>query len=181
MRQRIGLTLCCAVAVLAAIAIPAAAQDAAQFYAGRTITFAVGYGSGASYDTGARLIGRHLGKYIPGKPSLVIQNMPGAGSMTAANHLYNAAAKDGTALAMFGRGLYLEALFGNPLVKFDPVKFNWIGSYGSEVSALVSGINTPFKTVADVQKSEMIIGASGPGADTHAFGLVLRSLAEAKI
>ncbi len=168
-------------ALFATLATPAFAQDPAQFYAGRTITFAVGYGAGASYDSGARLIARHLGKYVPGKPNVVVQNMPGAGSMTAANHLYNAAAKDGTALAMFGRGLYLEALFGNPLAKFDPVKFNWIGSHGREASVLVSGINTPFKTVADIQKSEMIVGASAPGADTHSFALVLRSLVDARI
>lgn len=160
---------------------PTHAQEPAQFYAGRSIVFVVGYGGGASYDTGARLIARHLGKYIPGKPNVVVQNMPGAGSMTSANHLYNAAPKDGTALAMFGRGLYLEALFGNPLVKFEPVKFNWIGSHGREVSVLVASKDTPFKTMDDIRKSEMIIGASGPGADTHAFALVLRSLADAKI
>ncbi len=185
MKRHVRQSIVGATALLAAVSstLPTAAvaQDPAQFYAGRTITFVVGYGAGASYDSGARLIARHLGKHVPGKPNVVVQNMPGAGSMTSANHLYNAAAKDGTALAMFGRGLYLEALFGNPLVKFDPAKFNWIGSYGSEVSALVSGINTPFKTVADVQKAEMIIGASGPGADTHAFGLVLQSLANGRI
>lgn len=168
-------------AVSAALVLPAAAQTPAQFYAGKSITFVVGYGVGASYDTGARLLARHYGKYIPGNPNVVVQNMPGAGSMTAANHLYNAAAKDGTALAMFGRGLYLEALLGNPTVKFDPVKFNWIGSHGREVSVLVTGINTPFKTLADIQKSEIILGASAPGADTHSFALVLRALAGAKV
>lgn len=137
-----------AVLALALPPPPAFADDVAAFYAGKSITFAVGYGAGASYDSGARLIGLHLGKYVPGKPNVIVQNMPGAGSMTAANHLYDAAAKDGTALAMFGRGLYLEALFGSPLARFDPVKFNWIGSHGRAVSVLVSGItevasNTP--------------------------------------
>lgn len=157
------------------------ADDVAAFYAGKTITFTVGYGAGASFDTGARLIGRHLGKYVPGKPGVVVQNMPGAGSMTAANHLYNAAAKDGTAIGMFGRGLYLEALFGNPVVKFDPVKFNWIGSHGRETSVLVTGSKTPFKTVADIRREEIILGASGPGADTYSFALVLRNLLDAKV
>lgn len=157
------------------------AQDAAQFYAGRSITFLVGYGSGASYDTGARLIARHMGKHMPGKPSIVVQNLPGAGSMVAANQLYNTAAKDGSVIGMFGRGLYLEALFGNPAVKFDPVKFNWIGSHGRETSFLVTGKDTGFKTVADIQAREVIIGASAPGADTHTFALVLRSLLDAKV
>ena len=141
----------------------------------------MGYGAGASYDVGARLIARHLGKYIPGKPSIVIQNMPGAGSMVAANNLYNAAAKDGSVIGMFGRGLYLEALFGNPSVRFDPVKFAWIGSHGREVSVLVTGKDTGFKTVDDIRKREIILGASGPGADTHSFALVLRSLVGANV
>jgi tripartite-type tricarboxylate transporter receptor subunit TctC len=157
------------------------AQDAARFYAGKTITFIVGYGSGASFDIGTRLIARHMAQYIPGKPSIVVQNMPGAGSMRAANHLYNVAAKDGTVIGMFGRGLYLEALFGNPAVKFDPMKFNWIGSHGREASVLVTGIKTPFKTVADIRKQEIIIGASGPGADTFTYALVLRELVGAKV
>lgn len=162
-------------------AAPARAQDAAQFYAGKSITMLVGYPTGASYDVGARLIGRHLGKYIPGKPNVVIQNLPGAGSMVAANQLYNTSPKDGTVIGMFGRGLYLEALFGNPAVKFDPVKYNWIGSHGRETSFLVTGKDTGFRTVADIRTREIIIGASGPGADTHTFALVLRSLLDAKV
>jgi tripartite-type tricarboxylate transporter receptor subunit TctC len=165
----------------AAASASAHAQDAAHFYAGKNITFIVGYGAGASYDSGARLIARQLGKYIPGKPNVVIQNMPGAGSMVAANQLYNTAAKDGTVIAMFGRGLYLEALFGNPAVRFDPVKFGWIGSHGREVSVLVTGKDTPFKTVEDIRRNEIILAASGPGADTHSFALVLRSLLDAKV
>ncbi len=171
-----------AAACMFVLAMPlACAQDAGQFYAGKSITFIVGYGAGASYDSGARLIARQLGKYIPGKPSVVIQNMPGAGSMVAANQLYNTAAKDGTVIGMFGRGLYLEALFGNPAVRFDPVKFAWIGSHGREVSVLVTGKDTPFKSVEDIRRSEIILGASGPGADTHSFALVLRSLVGAKV
>lgn len=181
MKNRSGLPALLIAAVLPWLASAARAQDAGQFYAGKTITFIVGYGAGASYDSGARLIGRYLGKYIPGKPNVVIQNMPGAGSMVAANQLYNASAKDGTVIGMFGRGLYLEALFGNPAVKFDPVKFNWIGSHGREVSVLVTGKDSGFKTVADIRQREIILGASGPGADTYSFALVLRSLLGAKV
>lgn len=157
------------------------AQDAAQFYAGKSINFLVGYGSGASYDTGARMLARALAKHIPGKPNVVVQNVPGAGSMVAANQLYNTAAKDGLVIGMFGRGLYLEALFGNPAVKFDPVKFNWIGSHGREVNVLVTGKDTGFKTVADIRAREIILGASGPGADTHSFALALRTFLDAKV
>ncbi len=181
MRNRFGLLAVLIAAVSSWLASAARAQDAGQFYAGKTVTFIVGYGAGASYDSGARLVGRYLGKYIPGKPNVVIQNMPGAGSMVAANQLYNASAKDGTVIGMFGRGLYLEALFGNPAVKFDPVKFNWIGSHGREVSVLVTGKDSGFKTVADIRQREIILGASGPGADTHSFALILRSLLGAKV
>ena len=161
--------------------MPARAQPAAEFYAGKTITFVVGYAAGASFDTGARLIGRHLGRHIPGKPNVIVQNMPGAGSMTAANHIYNAAPKDGTAIAMFGRGLFLEALFANPAARFDPLKLNWIGSHGREVSVLIASAKSPFKTVEDIRSSEMLVSASGPGADTYAYALVLNALIGARL
>lgn len=176
----VGATLMAVVAT-AALSVAARAQSAEKFYTGRTITFIVGYGAGASFDTGARLIGRHLGKYIPGKPNVVVQNLPGAGSMVAANQLFFTQPKDGSVIGMFGRGLYIEALFGNPAAKFDPLKFNWIGSHGREVSVLVTGKNTPFKTVEDIRKEEIILGASGPGADTYTYALVLRSLLNAKV
>jgi tripartite-type tricarboxylate transporter receptor subunit TctC len=104
MRQRAVVRV---LVLAAAIAVSSAshAQDAANFYAGKTITFIVGYGSAGSFDVGARLIARHMAQYIPGKPGIVVQNMPGAGSMRSANHLYNAAPKDGATLGMFGRGL----------------------------------------------------------------------------
>jgi tripartite-type tricarboxylate transporter receptor subunit TctC len=168
-------------ALAAFTAAPARAQSPEQFYSGRTITFIVGYGSGASYDVGARMMARHMSRHIPGKPSVVVQNMPGAGSMSAANQLANASAKDGSVIGMIGRGLYLEALFENPAVKFDPLKLNWIGSHGREVSVLVTGKDTGFRTVEDIRSREIIIGASAPGADTHVFALVLRHLLDAKV
>lgn len=182
-RSRRGLLRAAAAATATVLLAPvtARAQSPAEFYTGKTITFVVGYAAGASFDTGARLIGRHLGKHIPGKPNVIIQNMPGAGSMTAANFIYNAAPKDGTAIAMFGRGLFLEALFGNPAARFDPLKLNWIGSYGREVSVLVASAKSPFKTVEDIRNNEMLVSASGPGADTYAYALVLNALIGAKL
>ncbi len=159
-----------------AAASQASADDVTAFYAGKTVTFVSGSSPGGSYDVGSRLIARHLGKHIPGKPNVVVFNMPGAGSMTAANHLYSVANKDGSVIGMFGRGLFLDALFEAPGVRFDPRKFNWIGSHGREVSVLVAGINTPFKTLADVQRAEMVVGASPPGSDSHSFGVILNAL-----
>ena len=157
-------------------AAPSYAQDPARFYAGRTITFVVGYTTGASYDSQARILTKSFGRHIPGKPNVVIQNMPGAGSITSANYLFNVAPKDGTVIGLFARGMFLEALFEGPGVRFDPLKFNWIGSHAKEVSVVLSGIDTPFKTVDDIKSREMVVGATGPGADTHSFPLLLNSV-----
>ena len=179
--MRSGLVVPVLAALTTLAAAPSRADDVAQFYAGRTISLTTGYGAGGSYDTGARLIARHMGKYIPGKPGFVVSTMTGAGGITLFNHLYNAAPKDGTALGMSGRGLYLEALFGNPVVKFDPLKFNWIGSHAREVNVLVTGAKAPFKTVEDIRANEVILSASSPGADTYSYALIVRAFTDAKI
>ena len=177
-RTALGLLLLIASGGLAQGQEPAkdSAKDVASFYAGKTITIIVGYSTGASYDSQTRILTRTWGRHIPGKPTMVIQNMPGAGSITAANHIYNVAAKDGTVLGVFGRGMFLEALFEGPGVRFDPLRFNWIGSHTMEVSLVLSGARTPFKTVEDIRANEMVVGATGPGADTHAFPSLLNAV-----
>ena len=157
------------------------ADEVGDFYSGRTITFVSGSSPGASYDVHSRLVARHLAAYIPGKPTIVVQNMPGAGSKAAANHLYAAAVRDGSVIGSFGRGIYLDALFGIEGTRFDPLKFAWIGSHGRETSALVAGIDTPFKAFADVQANEMVVGTPPPGSDVHSFGMMFNALAGAKL
>ena len=165
------------IGMLALATLPAAARaDVAAFYAGRTVTFVSGSSPGASYDLGSRLIARHLARHIPGKPTIIVQNMAGAGSMAAANHLYNVAARDGSVIGMFGRGLYLDALFGAPGVRFDPLRFNWIGSHAKEVSVLLADPKSAFKTVADARAREMVTGSAPPGSDSHSFALQLNAL-----
>ncbi len=161
-----------------AVASPAGAQsdDLAAFWGGKTVTFVAGASPGGSYDVGARLIARHLGRHIPGKPGVIVQNMPGAGSMAAANHLYNVSARDGSVIGIFGRGLYLDALFGASAVRFDPRRFGWIGSHAREVATLVTGPGTPFKTLADAQANEMVVSTSPVGSDSYSFGVVLNAL-----
>src|SRR5205823_5751395 len=107
----------------------------AEFYSGRSIALLVGFGPGGGYDTYARVLARHLGKHIPGLPTLVVQNMPGAGGLAAANFLYNVAAADGATLAMFGPFNALEPLFGNSSARFDPTKFTWIGKMDIDAGA----------------------------------------------
>ena len=112
---------------------PAHADPVADFYRGKQIQIYVGYGPGGGYDVYARLIARYLGRYVPGQPAVVAQNMPGAGSLRAANFIYNLAPKDGTAIATFGRNIVLFGLLsGNVSVQFDPRKFTWFGSPSSE-------------------------------------------------
>src|SRR5688572_13481770 len=105
----------------------AAAQSVAEFYAGKTITISVGYSPGGSYDFYPRVFARYLGKYIPGHPTVVVQNMPGAGSLRAANFLYNVAPKDGTALGVVTQTVMLEAPLGTPGVKYNAVEFTYVG------------------------------------------------------
>src|SRR3954469_13623973 len=103
------------------------AASAADFYQGKQVTIVVGFTSAGTDDATARLFARHLGKYLPGKPTVIVRNMPGAGSMVAANSLYSSAPKDGTTLGVIGGGVVLEPLLGNPQANYDPRRFNWIG------------------------------------------------------
>jgi tripartite-type tricarboxylate transporter receptor subunit TctC len=132
MGRRSGLTRAC-VALLVAVAVRTAHADpVADFYRDKTIQIYVGYGAGGGYDAYARLIARHLGRHIPGQPAVVVQNMPGAGSLRAANYIFNRAPKDGTAVATFGRNMIMLGLLGgNSSAQFDPRQFTWLGSPSS--------------------------------------------------
>ena len=113
---------------LAAFAAPASAQTAAEFYKGKQIKFVVGTAAGQDYDLWARLIGRHITRHLPGNPTLIVENMPGAGHIVATNHLYNVAARDGTVIGMVSRNMTDAAVMGLPNVRYDPGRFNWLGS-----------------------------------------------------
>src|SRR5262249_33208955 len=116
-------------AVLGLVLPPtAAAQTPEQFYKGRTVTLIVGFAPGGINDISARVVGKHLGRFIPGNPTIVVQNIPGAGGLGAANRLYNVAEKDGSVIAGLGRSVPQLAIQGAPNVSFDPQKFTWLGS-----------------------------------------------------
>jgi tripartite-type tricarboxylate transporter receptor subunit TctC len=143
------------------------AQSVADFYRGKDITLLVGYGPGGGYDITARLVARYLGKYIPGHPAVVVQNMPGAGSMRAANYTYVNAPKDGTTIALIARDMPLLGLLKvNPSVQFDVQKFNWLGSsssYANDAYVLVVGPKSPIKSIAEARASTKPSPASGGG------------------
>ncbi|MQA65667.1 MAG: hypothetical protein GEU76_07180 [Alphaproteobacteria bacterium] len=160
--------------VLGAMCVPAA--GAADYFKGKTVTITVGSSAGGGYDGYARFLGRHWGRLIPGNPSFIVKNMPGAGSLKATNHIYSVAAKDGTQVGAVQNGIIFEPLFkvmgsGND-AKFDATKLSWIGAVTKETAVMVVWHATPFKSVADVRKAAKVrTGASGP---TTSYGVYPR-------
>ena len=138
----------------------AGAQSVEEFYAGKQITFIVGASAGGGYDRQARLVARHLGKHIPGSPTIVVQNMPGAGSLAAANYIYNAAPKDGSVIALVMRSMLLIKHWNPQSVRFDLVRLNWIGSINSEVALVAAWHTAPHKSAADLFDKELIVGGT---------------------
>ena len=165
----------------ALVATPASADAVSDFYSGKTVTVYVGYSPGGGYDTYARTLARHMGKHIPGNPSMIVKNRPGAGSMLLTNELYNILPKDGTAIGLIGRGLPMEPLFGTPEAKYDPSKFTWIGSANNEVSVCVSWHTSPVKKWQDLLTTPLIVGGTGPGADTDTFPRVMNNVLGTKL
>jgi len=148
----------------------------APYYEGKSISIIVGYGPGGGYDRMARLIARHLPKYIPGKPTVIVQNMPGADSMIAANHVYNISKPDGLTIGAFERGMPFAQLQKAQGVRFDLSKFSWIGSEAIETRALALRADLPYKTFDDLVKlkSPLMIGYTGPAESTGQFCVLLR-------
>jgi tripartite-type tricarboxylate transporter receptor subunit TctC len=167
MRRFIGGAVI-AVSVLTAIA-PASAQTPAEFYRGKAVDLYVGTSVGGGYDAYARMLARHLGRYLPGNPTIVPKNMEGGGGLRLANFLYNAAPKDGTVFASFNRGTPFEPLFGNRSAQFDANKFNWIGSTSNEVSICVAWHTTGIVSHTELLTRELVVGATGPSGDTFQF------------
>jgi tripartite-type tricarboxylate transporter receptor subunit TctC len=155
--------------LLNAGAAVAAEPSPAEFYASTPITVIVGFPGGGGYDAYARLLSRHLGQHIPGSPKIIISNMPGAGSLIAANYLYNKAEKDGSVIGMFAGGLALDPLFGNAQARFDGRRLTWIGSMNGETSLCLARSDAPIKTVQDIFKQEFIIGTASSTGGTFAF------------
>src|SRR6266545_2903380 len=143
---------------------------------GQPVNLVVGYPPGAAYDIYMRTLARHLGKYLPGHPNVIPQNMAGAGSLRAANFLYNAAPKDGLTIGMFARGLAMQPLLDDQGIQYDARKFNWLGSLGTDVSMVLSWHTRPFKTIDDVRQKEMIVAATGSGADSVIFPYILNGV-----
>jgi len=165
-----------AISAMVAILLPSVgqAQDVADFYRGRTVSLIAGFNPGGGADTYARLVARHLGKHVPGPPNVVVRNMQGAGSVIAANHIYNVSPKDGSELGLFAGNITIDPLIGGTQHKYDARAFNWIGAPSSDSNVCLSRPESPFKSIDDVLTREMITGTAG--TSTYDFPVVMNNV-----
>jgi len=174
-RVRGAATIVLAAAALAS-AGEAAAEDAASFYAGKSIELVIGYPPAGSNDIYGRIVARHLGKYIPGSPSIIVRNMPGAGSLVAANHIYNRAPRDGTVLGVVSAGIPLQARLGQPQARFEPGKFVWIGRIQSSSSVTMVWRTSKIMSLDDARRSEVVLSATGAGSTGSLYPSVMNEV-----
>ncbi len=165
-----------AVLMLFTAASIASAQSAAEFYKGKNIELYIGYSVGGGYDLYARVLARHIGKHIPGNPTVVPKNMEGAGSLRLANWLAQVAPRDGTVFGTVGRGVPFDPLLGLPGTQFKATDFSWIGSANNEVSICASWGTSQVTKIDDVFSKQMIVGGTGPSDDTVQFPRVLNGV-----
>lgn len=175
------MALACALAVMA-VAPAAQGQTVADFYKGKTVSVLIGFPPGGGYDANARLLARHMSRYLPGEPTLVPSNMPGAGSLVAANYTYNVAPADGTVFTLFAPSTAMEPILGNKAARFDPTKFSWIGSMAQEVAYCGiwqgPGVATSWD---EAMQREVIFGGGATSAITYQHPMVLKNVLGAKL
>jgi tripartite-type tricarboxylate transporter receptor subunit TctC len=165
---------------LALAASPAAAQSVEEFYRGKTITMTVGTSPGGDYDLRMRMVGRHIGRHIPGNPTIVPTNMPGAGQMLVANWLANVAPKDGTAIVALSQNMPVNQATGASGVKYDVRQFHWIGNTTDTPNVINSWHTTGIKTIQDVMQRELVVGATGTASGSYLYPYALNQLAGTK-
>jgi tripartite-type tricarboxylate transporter receptor subunit TctC len=173
-----------ALALTGMLTVQAKADAVEDFYKGKTITMVVSYGPGGGYDIYGRLLAQHMSKHIPGHPTIIINNMPGAGSLKGANYIYNVAAKDGTVFGTFARNTALLALLDktDQNVQYDPLKFTWLGSSSSganDAYVLIARKDAKAKSIEDLRKpggEPLILGSTGEGTSSDAMPIVLRDM-----
>jgi tripartite-type tricarboxylate transporter receptor subunit TctC len=184
MRKRCpGLTLSFVLSFLTLAHAPRAWSQSDAFYKGKTIRIMVGSTAGGFYDRWGRLFAKYMGKYIPGNPEIIVQNMPGAGSVIAVNNVYNVAKPDGLTLVMPINGVYIDQLTGRPEAKFDMRKFHWIGSPAVESIIMYMRADAPFKSIDDMIKAKVRpkCGATGTASSDYVLSRVLEEALGANI
>lgn len=168
-----------------ALASSAVADEVSDFYSGKQLAIQVGFGAGGGYDTTSRILARHFGKHVPGNPTVIVQNVPGAGSMKLANRIYNSVPKDGSVLGVFSSSAAMVPLYGKRKAKFDTSKFEWIGSIHSDVMAcgVWKGAGQGIKTLPDfiAAKKQIIFGSTGVTSPLSTFPLFLKNVLGANV
>jgi tripartite-type tricarboxylate transporter receptor subunit TctC len=151
-------------------------QPVEQFFARKTITITIGYTAGGSYDLYGRIVARHLGRHIPGQPAVIAQNMPGAGSLKAANYMYEVAPKDGTALAVVVESAALEQALSNPAVQYDAAKFTYIGRVATSNNIIMQWHTAKVQSLDDSRRMESSLAGTGPGSLAETVPRLLNAL-----
>jgi tripartite-type tricarboxylate transporter receptor subunit TctC len=180
MAKRQGFLFLTAVAALAALISPAAADAVADFYHGKTVTMAVGTSPGGDYDLRMRMVARYIGKHIPGNPTVIATNMPGAGQMLVANWLANVAPKDGTVMVALSQNMAVNQATGANGVKYDVRQFNWIGNTTDTPNVINAWHTTGIKTIQDVMQRELVVGATGTASGSYLYPYALNQLVGTK-
>lgn len=174
------LRICTAAAfALTALTAPAAADDVAEFYKGKTVTLYLGYPPSGAYDIYARLIARFMTNHLPGTPQILVRHKPGAASLNLVNDLYKVLPRDGSVFAMFSRSIALSRLLGRPGTNYDPMEFNWIGSANNEVSICGVWHGVGVRTTKDFLSRPLVFAANAPGAESDVYPTILNNLAGA--
>jgi tripartite-type tricarboxylate transporter receptor subunit TctC len=172
--KRIGLP---GIAIFALVLTsPIAAQPAGDSLAGKSVSMIIGFGAGGGYDLWGRTVGRHIGRHLPGAPSVIPQNMPGAGSYAAASYIFNIAPKDGSVLGIIARDAALGPLSGATGARFDPTRLSWIGTPTKETNVCVAYHTSQVKSVLDLYDKQLIVGDTGPGTGTRSYPKALNEL-----
>jgi tripartite-type tricarboxylate transporter receptor subunit TctC len=180
-RQFLAAGLIAAIAAAGPSSIGAAhAQTVADFYARTGVTLIVGSGAGGGFDAYARILARYYGRHLPGNPSIVVKNMPGATGLVAMNSLYNAAPRDGSTILASFNTVVLSALYGDANAKFDPRDFGWIGSIGKQTGTCLTWHDASVKTIEDARTQEVVVGATGYGSTPVTFPKLLNATLDTK-
>jgi tripartite-type tricarboxylate transporter receptor subunit TctC len=157
------------------------AQSVEGFYTGKTVSVLIGFGVGGGNDAWSRTLAKHMGRHIPGNPTMVPKNMPGAGGLKMTNYIYNAAPRDGTVFGLTNAGIPLEPLLGGKGASFDPLKLNWIGSPDRDTVICVARKDALVKSIDDLSMKELVVGATGSGANTNIFPMFFANALGMKI
>src|SRR5882724_8027462 len=174
--RKLWLFVLALLGALLATSVAAQAQPVADFYRGKTINVYIGVGVGGEYDIQARLVARHIGKHIPGNPTVVPQNMTGAGGLRMVNYLYNVAPKDGLSIGMIANAFPAMQAAGIAGVQFDAAKMQWLGTIAPGVETMAVWSTTGVRTIEDARHREVVAGASARGAITFFYPQMMNEL-----